>query len=70
MGFEASGIVMGQVKRHSYVWKLKEQVGFIFQTSKPHFSPRIGTENRSFKGAIVGTQAQMYIGFWALSEEA
>ena len=40
---------MGHAKRHFHMWKSKEHVGFIMQTSKPHFSPRIGGENRSFE---------------------
>jgi len=35
-----------------HVWKSEEHVGFIIQTSKPHFSPRMGGENRNFEGRL------------------
>ena len=45
---------MGHAKQHSHMWKSKEYVGFIIQTSKPHFSPPIGRENQSFWGLLRG----------------
>ena len=62
MGFEAPGIVMGHTKRHSHVWKSKENVGFIIQTSKPHFSPQIGRQNWSFEGLLWGRRPKYILG--------
>ena len=70
MGSEASGIVMGHAKQHSHVWKSEKRVGFIVQNIKTPFFSSDRKGKPEFLGAIIGTQAQIYIGPWALSEEA
>ena len=53
---------MGHTKRQFHLQKLGKHMRFIFQTSKPHFSPQIGRENWSFEGLLWGRKPKYILG--------